>query len=162
MPSTILIFTCLMWARTTLREVLSASISMCQGKVTGQLNQLPQSYHTLLEGNPSQPNISLSYPLFVCSSGASHLALLATVQDKVTVCATNDSYQVTRERMTQAAEDTRERGTKVIKPGGQYRGKVLGTLSLLHLTQSDARLNPDTSIALHPINASPLFKLSPF
>ncbi|KAM6946612.1 RNA polymerase II elongation factor ELL2 isoform 1-T1 [Lycodopsis pacificus] len=57
------------------------------------------------------------------SSGASHLALLGTVQDKVTVCATNDSYQVTRERMTQAAEDTRERGTKVIKPGGRYRGK---------------------------------------
>uniref|UniRef100_A0A3Q1GXN9 Elongation factor for RNA polymerase II 2 n=1 Tax=Acanthochromis polyacanthus TaxID=80966 RepID=A0A3Q1GXN9_9TELE len=60
---------------------------------------------------------------YVSSSGASHLALLAAVQDKVTVCATNDSYQVTRERMTQAVEDTRERGTKVIKPGGQYRGK---------------------------------------
>lgn len=114
--------------------------------VTGQLNQLPQSCHTLLEGNPSQPNISLSYSLFVCSSGASHLALLATVQNKVTVCATNDSYQVTRERMTQAAEDTRERGTKVIKPGGQYRGKALGARSLLHLTQADARLNLDTSI----------------
>ncbi|XP_068598421.1 RNA polymerase II elongation factor ELL2 [Brachionichthys hirsutus] len=60
---------------------------------------------------------------YVPSSGAPHMALLATVQDKVTVCATNESYQVTRERMTQAAEDTRERGTKVIKPGGQYRGK---------------------------------------
>uniref|UniRef100_A0AAQ6AE91 OCEL domain-containing protein n=1 Tax=Amphiprion ocellaris TaxID=80972 RepID=A0AAQ6AE91_AMPOC len=60
---------------------------------------------------------------YVSSSGASHLALLAAVQNKVTVCATNDSYQVTRERMTQAVEDTRERGTKVIKPGGQYRGK---------------------------------------
>ncbi|XP_056129093.1 RNA polymerase II elongation factor ELL2 [Lampris incognitus] len=57
------------------------------------------------------------------SSGASHLSLLGTIQDKVTVCATSDSYQVTRERMTQAVEDTRERGTKVIKPGGQYRGK---------------------------------------
>ncbi|KAF6731769.1 RNA polymerase II elongation factor ELL2 [Oryzias melastigma] len=64
---------------------------------------------------------------YVSSSGASHLALLATIQDKVTVCATNDSYQVTRERMTQAVEDTRERGTKVIKPGGQYRGKQVHT-----------------------------------
>ncbi|XP_036007747.1 RNA polymerase II elongation factor ELL2 isoform X2 [Fundulus heteroclitus] len=64
---------------------------------------------------------------YVSSSGASHLALLATVQDKLTVCATNDSYQVTRERMTQAVEDTRERGTKVIKPGGQYRGKQVHT-----------------------------------
>lgn len=59
---------------------------------------------------------------FVFRSGASHMALLATVQSKLTVCATNDSYQMTRERMTQAVEDTRERGTKVIKPGGQYRG----------------------------------------
>ncbi|MEQ2294643.1 hypothetical protein AMECASPLE_006003 [Ameca splendens] len=64
---------------------------------------------------------------YVSSKGASHLALLATVQDKVTVCATSDSYQVTRERMTQAAEGTRERGTKVIKPGGQYRGKQVHT-----------------------------------
>uniref|UniRef100_A0A3Q3IQK4 OCEL domain-containing protein n=1 Tax=Monopterus albus TaxID=43700 RepID=A0A3Q3IQK4_MONAL len=60
---------------------------------------------------------------YVSSSGPSRLASLATVQDKITVCATNDSYQVTRERMTQAVEDTRERGTKFIKPGGQYRGK---------------------------------------
>lgn len=96
--------------------------------ITGQLNQQLVSYYTLLECNPPLPHVSFSYSLFVCSSGASHLALLATVQDKVTVCATNDSYQVTRERMTQAVEDTRERGTKVIKPGGQYRGKALNTL----------------------------------
>lgn len=73
--------------------------------------------------NQSTPVGNISLPF--CSSGASHLRLLAAVQDKVTVCATNDSYQVTRERMTQAVEDTRERGTKVIKPGGQYRGKGL-------------------------------------
>lgn len=71
------------------------------------------------------PDIYYSHSQFVFSSGASNLALLATVQGKVTVCATNDSYQVTRERMTQAVEDTRERGTKVIKPGGQYRGEAL-------------------------------------
>lgn len=126
--------------------------------ITGQLNQLLLSYHTLLEGNPSLPRISL----FVSSSGASHLALLATVQDKVTVCATNDSYQVTRERMTQAAEDTRERGTKVIKPGGRFRGKALTTIC--HVSQSDARLDPpDTSTASRPINTSPLFSnLAPF
>ncbi|MEQ2157451.1 hypothetical protein GOODEAATRI_002034, partial [Goodea atripinnis] len=92
-----------------------------------QLNHLLLSYYTLLEGNPSLPRFSLSRCVFVPSKGASHLALLATVQDKVTVCATSDSYQVTRERMTQAAEGTRERGTKVIKPGGQYRGKQVHT-----------------------------------
>ncbi|XP_030623105.1 RNA polymerase II elongation factor ELL2 [Chanos chanos] len=60
---------------------------------------------------------------YISSSGVPHLASLGTVQDKITVCATSDSYQVTRERMTQAEEDTRKRGTKVIKPGGQFRGK---------------------------------------
>lgn len=92
------------------------------------------SYHALLKSNPPLLHISTSNSLIVSSSGASHLALLATVQDKVTVCATNDSYQVTRERMTQAVEDTRERGTKVIKPGGQYRGKALKTLFILSRT----------------------------
>ncbi|KAL6469851.1 hypothetical protein MHYP_G00209700 [Metynnis hypsauchen] len=61
---------------------------------------------------------------YVSSSGASNLSSLGTIQDKITVRATNDSYQMTKERMTQAEEDTRMRGTKVIKPGGQFRGKI--------------------------------------
>ncbi|XP_035383407.1 RNA polymerase II elongation factor ELL2 isoform X2 [Electrophorus electricus] len=56
---------------------------------------------------------------YVSSSGLAQLSSLGTVQDKITVCATNDSYQVTRERMTQAEEDTRKKATKVIKPGGK-------------------------------------------
>lgn len=126
--------------------------------IAGQLNQLFMPYHTLLEGNPSLPHISLSYFLFVSSSGASHLALLATVQDKVTVCATNDSYQVTRERMTQAVEDTRERGTKVIKPGGQYRGKTLTTIPLISHCHSQRSVGiPHVTMALYPVNTATLF-----
>ncbi|XP_061544036.1 RNA polymerase II elongation factor ELL2 [Phycodurus eques] len=90
---------------------------------------------------------------YVSSSGASHLALLATVQDKVTICATNDSYQVTRERMTQAVEDTRERGTKVIKPGGQYRGKqvhvrkpALSTPEIVPERKRSTPINPANTI----------------
>ncbi|XP_037108576.1 RNA polymerase II elongation factor ELL2 [Syngnathus acus] len=90
---------------------------------------------------------------YASSSGASHLALLATVQDKVTVCATNDSYQVTRERMTQAVEDTRERGTKVIKPGGQYRGKqvhvrkpALSTPEVVPERKRSTPINPANTI----------------
>ncbi|XP_028261292.1 RNA polymerase II elongation factor ELL2 [Parambassis ranga] len=90
---------------------------------------------------------------YVSSSGASHLALLGTVQDKVTVCATNDSYQVTRERMTQAVEDTRERGTKVIKPGGQYRGKqvhirkpALSTPEVVPERKRSTPINPANTI----------------
>ncbi|XP_074239354.1 RNA polymerase II elongation factor ELL2 isoform X2 [Saimiri boliviensis] len=56
-------------------------------------------------------------------SGASQLNCLGFIQDKITVCATNDSYQMTRERMTQAEEESRNRSTKVIKPGGPYVGK---------------------------------------
>uniref|UniRef100_A0A8D0L372 Elongation factor for RNA polymerase II 2 n=1 Tax=Sphenodon punctatus TaxID=8508 RepID=A0A8D0L372_SPHPU len=59
----------------------------------------------------------------VASSGASQLSCLGFIQDKITVCATNDSYQMTRERMTQAEEESRNRSTKVIKPGGPYVGK---------------------------------------
>lgn len=111
-----------MWARTTLREVLNASISMCRGN-----GHDSTEFNTIVLPKFAGSSCwsfthSLSLPPS-CSSGSSHLALLSTVQDKVTVCATNDSYQVTRERMTQAAEDTRERGTKVIKPGGRYRGR---------------------------------------
>ncbi|KAJ1208556.1 hypothetical protein NDU88_003940 [Pleurodeles waltl] len=59
----------------------------------------------------------------VSSSGTSQLNCLGFIQDKVTVCATNDSYQITRERVTQADEDSRSRSTKVIKPGGPLIGK---------------------------------------
>ncbi|OCT98572.1 RNA polymerase II elongation factor ELL2 [Xenopus laevis] len=59
----------------------------------------------------------------VSSSGLSKLNCLGCIQDKITVCATNDSYQLTRDRMTQAEEETRSRSTKVIKPGGPFVGK---------------------------------------
>ncbi|XP_048415841.1 RNA polymerase II elongation factor ELL isoform X2 [Stegostoma tigrinum] len=55
--------------------------------------------------------------------GSVLLDCLGGIQDKITVCATDDSYQMTRERMTQAEEETRSRGAIVIKPGGRYRAK---------------------------------------
>ncbi|XP_078070891.1 RNA polymerase II elongation factor ELL2 [Mustelus asterias] len=60
---------------------------------------------------------------YVSSNGVSELDCFGSIQDKITICATNDSYQITRERMTQAEEETRSRSTKVIKPGGRYVGK---------------------------------------
>ncbi|MBN3298286.1 ELL2 factor, partial [Amia calva] len=62
---------------------------------------------------------------YTSSYGVSQLDSLGTVQDKITVCATNDSYQMTRERMTQAEEEKSSRSTKVIKPGGPFGGKSL-------------------------------------
>ncbi|XP_061426894.1 LOW QUALITY PROTEIN: RNA polymerase II elongation factor ELL2-like [Lethenteron reissneri] len=57
------------------------------------------------------------------SNGSCLLDCLGSVQDKITVCATDDSYQMTRERMTQAEEETRSRGVIEIKPGGPFLGK---------------------------------------
>ncbi|XP_009882637.1 PREDICTED: RNA polymerase II elongation factor ELL2 [Charadrius vociferus] len=57
------------------------------------------------------------------SSGALQLSCLGSIQNKITVCATSDSYLTTRERVTQAEEELRNRSAKVIKPGGPFLGK---------------------------------------
>lgn len=49
---------------------------------------------------------------------------LGSIQDKVTVCATDDSYQKARQSMAQAEEETRSRSAIVIKPGGRYLGEL--------------------------------------
>uniref|UniRef100_H3CFG3 Elongation factor RNA polymerase II n=1 Tax=Tetraodon nigroviridis TaxID=99883 RepID=H3CFG3_TETNG len=57
------------------------------------------------------------------SDGSVQLDCLAGIQDKITVCATDDSYQKAKESMAQVEEETRSRGAIVIKPGGRYVGK---------------------------------------
>lgn len=63
----------------------------------------------------------VNFPLF-CSHGDVHLDCLGSIQDKVTVCATDDSYQKARQSMAQAEEETRSRSAIVIKAGGRYMG----------------------------------------
>ncbi|XP_021564456.1 RNA polymerase II elongation factor ELL [Carlito syrichta] len=60
---------------------------------------------------------------YVSSHGDVHLDCLGSIQDKITVCATDDSYQKARQSMAQAEEETRSRSAIVIKPGGRYLGK---------------------------------------
>ncbi|XP_004595598.2 RNA polymerase II elongation factor ELL [Ochotona princeps] len=60
---------------------------------------------------------------YISSHGDTHLDFLGSIQDKVTVCATDDSYQKARQSMAQAEEETRSRSAIVIKPGGRYLGK---------------------------------------
>ncbi|KAF3821842.1 hypothetical protein GH733_009884 [Mirounga leonina] len=79
-------------------------------------------YNSLLPLLCKMRDISNKATVLLDSSGASQLNCLGFIQDKITVCATNDSYQMTRERMTQAEEESRNRSTKVIKPGGPYVG----------------------------------------
>ncbi|ELK31637.1 RNA polymerase II elongation factor ELL [Myotis davidii] len=60
---------------------------------------------------------------YFSSHGDIHLDCLGSIQDKITVCATDNSYQKARQSMAQAEEETRIRGAIVIKPGGRYLDK---------------------------------------
>nr|XP_033771385.1 RNA polymerase II elongation factor ELL2 isoform X3 [Geotrypetes seraphini] len=87
----------------------------------------------------------------VSSSGDSQLNCLGFIQDKITVCATNDSYQMTRERMTQAEEETRNRSTKVIKHGGPFVGKRVAIRKPAH-SIPDAVPERKRSTPINPAN----------
>ncbi|KAK2523230.1 Ell2 [Columba guinea] len=89
--------------------------------------QQTDSSHDQFHRNTA-PSLPLRYNYvkkchYIDSSGASQLSCLGSIQNKITVCATSDSYQTTRERMTQAEEESRNRSAKVIKPGGPFLGK---------------------------------------
>lgn len=74
--------------------------------------------------SPHLPGVLILVPgPLSCSHGDVHLDCLGSIQDKITVCATDDSYQKARQSMAQAEEETRSRGAIVIKPGGRYLGE---------------------------------------
>lgn len=56
-------------------------------------------------------------------SSAEELSCLGVIQKKMTVNATDDSYDKARQSMAQAEEETRSRGAIVIKHGGRYQGR---------------------------------------
>ncbi|XP_040273571.1 RNA polymerase II elongation factor ELL [Bufo bufo] len=60
---------------------------------------------------------------YVQSNGNVKLDCLGSIQDKITVCATDDSYQKARQSMAQAEEENKSRSAIVIKMGGRYGGK---------------------------------------
>ena len=94
-------------------------------------------------GHPrSSPHL---WPLS-CSHGDVHLDCLGSIQDKITVCATDDSYQKARQSLAQAEEETRSRGAIVIKAGGRYLGEgawasPTGVLCLLGRCQESWRVS---------------------
>ncbi|XP_028994185.1 RNA polymerase II elongation factor ELL-like isoform X2 [Betta splendens] len=57
------------------------------------------------------------------SGPSEELSCLGVIQKKMTVNATDDSYDKARQSMAQAEEETRSRGAIVIKHGGRYQGK---------------------------------------
>ncbi|XP_056455395.1 RNA polymerase II elongation factor ELL2 [Gadus chalcogrammus] len=61
---------------------------------------------------------------YVSGEGRELLAGKGSIQDKITVCATDDSYQMTRERMSQVEKDIWSRAAIEIKPGPSKCVKV--------------------------------------
>ncbi|MEQ2262203.1 hypothetical protein XENORESO_001355 [Xenotaenia resolanae] len=57
------------------------------------------------------------------TGAAEELTCLGVIQKKMTVNATDDSYDKARQSMAQAEEETRSRGAIVIKNGARYQGK---------------------------------------
>lgn len=87
----------------------------------------PEIYH-----NIGKSPVCLYVPVFLSqfslcfgSEGNVQLDCLGGIQDKITVCATDDSYQKAKESMAQVEEETRSRSAIVIKPGGRYVGKKI-------------------------------------
>ncbi|KAG2470810.1 ELL2 factor, partial [Polypterus senegalus] len=62
---------------------------------------------------------------YVSSSGRDQLECQGSIQDKITVCATDDSYQMTRERVSQVEKETWSRSAIEIKPSSTYRSKCI-------------------------------------
>nr|XP_046246676.1 RNA polymerase II elongation factor ELL isoform X2 [Scatophagus argus] len=101
-----LLSTCQMWAETTPRAASTASS-----------NTSPGCLMDLICAGIA------GFMLSALSEGSIQLDCLGGIQDKITVCATDDSYQKARESMAQVEEETRSRSAIVIKPGGRYVGK---------------------------------------
>ncbi|KAG8454841.1 hypothetical protein GDO86_001164 [Hymenochirus boettgeri] len=57
---------------------------------------------------------------YIQSNGNVKLDCLGNIQDKITVCATDDSYQKARQSMAQAEEENKSRSAKIIKMGSRY------------------------------------------
>ncbi|KAM4602538.1 RNA polymerase II elongation factor ELL2-like [Polymixia lowei] len=62
---------------------------------------------------------------YVSSKGREQLESQGSIQDKITVCATDDSYQMTRERMSQVEKDSWSRSAIEIKPGATHPSKCV-------------------------------------
>nr|XP_039252941.1 RNA polymerase II elongation factor ELL-like [Styela clava] len=88
------------------------------------------------------------------SGGTGRVECLGNIQQKVTVNATDDSYDMTRQRMTQAKKEEQKASTKVIKqPGGTKMGKVYKKTGKGRIMEkSTKRLSPDTRAPTPPVS----------
>ncbi|XP_061593660.1 RNA polymerase II elongation factor ELL [Cololabis saira] len=99
-----------------------------QGKISIPRSENSSELHTFSFelSNVGRDNPQCSFDCiqqYITSEGSIQLDCLGGIQDKITVRATDDSYQKARENMAQVAEETRSKSVIVIKPGGRYSVK---------------------------------------
>ncbi|XP_041651106.1 RNA polymerase II elongation factor ELL [Cheilinus undulatus] len=95
---------------------------------------------------------------YVSGEGRDHLEGQGSIQDKITVCATDDSYQTTRERMSQVEKDIWSRSAIEIKPGPSKCVKVQRKQGLVSGSDSSNRHSPSNkrSLVSSPVAHRPL------
>uniref|UniRef100_A0A3Q2TUW8 RNA polymerase II elongation factor ELL n=1 Tax=Fundulus heteroclitus TaxID=8078 RepID=A0A3Q2TUW8_FUNHE len=87
---------------------------------------------------------------FISGEGRDHLESQGSIQDKITVCATDDSYQTTRERMSQVEKDIWSRTAIEIKPGPSKCVKVQRKPGLVSGSDGSNRHSPSNKRPLLP------------
>ncbi|KAM7396691.1 hypothetical protein PAMP_019714 [Pampus punctatissimus] len=87
---------------------------------------------------------------YVSGEGRDHLEGQGSIQDKITVCATDDSYQTTRERMSQVEKDIWSRSAIEIKPGPSKCVKVHRKQGLVSGSDSSNKHSPSNKRSLVP------------
>ncbi|XP_017261559.1 RNA polymerase II elongation factor ELL [Kryptolebias marmoratus] len=87
---------------------------------------------------------------YVSGEGRDHLESQGSIQDKITVCATDDSYQTTRERMSQVEKDIWSRTAIEIKPGPSKCVKVQRKPGVASGSDGSNKLSPSNKRTLLP------------
>ncbi|KAK2917870.1 RNA polymerase II elongation factor ELL [Channa argus] len=87
---------------------------------------------------------------YVSGEGRDHLEGQGSIQDKITVCATDDSYQTTRERMSQVEKDIWSRSAIEIKPGPSAYVKEQRKKGLISASDSNNKHSPSNKRSLVP------------
>ncbi|XP_029378108.1 RNA polymerase II elongation factor ELL [Echeneis naucrates] len=93
---------------------------------------------------------------YVSGEGRDRLEGQGSIQDKITVCATDDSYQTTRERMSQVEKDIWSRSAIEIKPGPNKCVKVQRKQGLVSSSDNKHSPNNKRSLVPSPVAHRPL------
>uniref|UniRef100_A0A147AXX2 RNA polymerase II elongation factor ELL n=1 Tax=Fundulus heteroclitus TaxID=8078 RepID=A0A147AXX2_FUNHE len=123
-------------AYQNLKGVLQNETSICfKGnhgyiKIPAPTPELPSALRIfsfyLSSDSKDQPQASFDcIHQYISSDGREQLEGQGSIQDKITVCATDDSYQMTRERMSQMEKDSWSRSAIEIKPGATHPSKCV-------------------------------------